>query len=435
MTGPTDLTDPTDPDELPAVSRCDRREELPDPFETLDGGSVETREDWEARRRELKRLVRHYVYGYAPDPPAIDVDVEETENVLDGSTTLREVTISFADLPEDAPIITLAVFLPADRDGPVPTVLALNAFGNHATVPDEAVTTTPTVEEDTTAPASQEHDTAPDTREHGADERGAMEDYWCVESVLDRGYGFATCHSADIDPDDDATEGIRPYFDDDLPGPPGTEWGTLAAWAWGLQRCVDYLRNDGAVRSDDAVQADTAVRGEEIAVIGHSRCGKAALLAGATDERIGLVVPHQSGTGGLAPARENGQESVGDITSTFPHWFADTFSAAAGQVERLPVDQHLLAALVAPRPLLDTEGARDYWANPGRALDALEAADPVYEFLGVEGLTGDEPLYGDDEISAETVGRLLQYRRETEHTLNRGYWEAILDFADVHFEV
>jgi len=422
------VTAPTDPDEFPAVSRCDRREELPDPFETLDGESVETREDWEDRRRELKRLVRHYVYGYAPDAPEIDATVEETDNVLDGSATLREVTIGFADLPEDAPTITLAVFLPADRDGAVPTVLALNAFGNHATVPDEAVTTTPTVGEDATAPDTQEHDTAPDAQEHGADERGVMEDYWCVEYVLERGYGFATCHSADIDPDDDAAEGIRPYFDGDLSGPPGTEWGTLAAWAWGLQRCVDYLRSDGAARSDDAVLDDG------IAVIGHSRCGKAALLAGATDERIGLVVPHQSGTGGLALARENGQESVGDITEMFPHWFADTFSAAAGQVGRLPVDQHLLAALVAPRPLIDTEGARDYWANPGRALDALEAADPVYEFLGVEGLTGDEPLYGDDEISEETVGRLLQYRRETEHTLNRGYWSAILDFADVHFE-
>jgi len=395
---------PTDSDELPAVSRLDRRDELPELFETLDGAPVESREDWEHRRTELKRLCRHYVYGYAPDRPELDVSIDRTEGVLDGAATLTEATLRFVDLPEDAPSLTLAVFLPADRDGPVSTVLALNAFGNHAAVADDAVTISPTAEE------------------HGMDERGELEAYWCVEYVVERGYGFATYHCADVDPDDDDTAGIRPYFDGDLPGPPGTEWGTLAAWAWGLQRCVDYLRTDDGVRD------------EEIAVLGHSRCGKAALLAGATDERVGLVAPHQSGTGGLALARENGQESVADITELFPHWFADTFSAAAGQVERLPVDQHHLAALVAPRPLIDTEGARDYWANPGRALDALEAADPVYEFLGVEGLTGDEPLYGDDEISDETVGRLLQYRRETEHTLNRGYWEAILDFADVHFE-
>jgi hypothetical protein len=422
------MTSPTDPEELPAVSRLDRQAELPSPFETLDGERVETREDWEHRRTELKRLLRHYVYGYAPGSPELDVSVEgdaggeRTGEVLDGAATLREVTLRFADLPEDAPSITLAVFLPADRDGAVPTVLALNAFGNHATVPDEAVTATPTGEEHDTTSAARESGTTAAAEERGMGGRGALADYWCVEYVVERGYGFATCHCADIDPDDDDAAGIRPYFDDDLPGPPGTEWGTLAAWAWGLQRCVDYLRTDDAVR-DGA-----------IAVLGHSRCGKAALLAGATDERVGLVAPHQSGTGGMALARENGQESVGDITEMFPHWFADTFSAAAGQVDRLPVDQHLLAALVAPRPLVDTEGARDYWANPGRALDALEAADPVYELLGVEGLTGDEPLYGDDEITEETVGRLLQYRRETEHTLNRGYWEAVLDFADVHFE-
>jgi len=393
-----------DPADLPAVSRCDAREDLPDPLTTTTGDPVETPADWAARRTELKRLFRHYVYGYAPDPLALETDVTTTEGVLDGAATLREVTIRLADLPADAPSITLAVFLPADREGPVPTVLALNAFGNHATVPDEAVTKTPTAEE------------------HGADERGVMEEYWSVAYVLDRGYGFATYHCADVDPDDDAVDGIRPYYDDDLPGPPGTEWGTLAAWAWGLQRCVDVLRRDDAVRS------------EEVAVTGHSRRGKAALLAGATDERIGLVAPHQSGTGGLALARDNGQESVGAITETFPHWFSDTFAAAAGQVERLPVDQHLLAALVAPRPLLDTEGARDYWANPGRALDALRAADPVYELLGVEGLASEDPLYGDDAITPETVGRLCQYRRETEHTLNQGYWRAILDFADVHFE-
>jgi len=423
------MADPTD---LPAPSRLDPRPELPDPFEFLDGTTVETRADWDDRRTELRQLFRHYVYGYAPDPPELDVSVDETAGVLSGAATLREVTIRFADLPDDAPAITLALFLPttsetdrkgasektsdgaASRDGAVPTVLGLNRGGNHAAVTDDAVTVTTTAEA------------------HGADERGAQADYWCVEYILGRGYGFATYHCADVDPDrDDFTDGFHPYFDD-IDCPSGSEWGTLAAWAWGLGRCVDYLRTDDAVR------------GDEIAVTGHSRRGKAALLAGATDERIGLVAPHQSGTGGMALTRDNGQETVARINATFPHWFNDVFPAfgdagatfgSDGQREaKLPVDQHCLAALVAPRPLIDTEGARDYWANPGRALDCLGAADPVYDFLGVEGLTGDEPLYGDDEISEETVGRLLQYRRETEHTLTRGYWRAILDFADVHFE-
>lgn len=408
------MTDPTDPADLPAPSRLEPRSELPDPLEFRDGSAVESRDDWEHRRTELKRLFRHYVYGYAPAPPETETNVSETEGVLGGGATLREVTVSFPAVAGDAPAITLALFLPADRAGPVPTVLGLNREGNHAVVADDAVSLTATASE------------------HGTDERGAQEDYWCVEYVIERGYGFATYHCADADPDrDDVTDGLHPYFDDELDCPPGTEWGTLAAWAWGLQRCVDSLRTDDAVRAD------------EIAVTGHSRRGKAALLAGATDDRIGLVAPHQSGTGGVALSRENGQETVARINATFPHWFNDVFPAfgesdatfgSDGEREtRLPVDQHLLVALVAPRPLLDTEGARDYWANPGRALDALRAADPVYDLLGVEGLVDENPLSGDDEITTETAGHLCHYRRETGHTLNRGYWEAILDFADVHF--
>jgi hypothetical protein len=396
---------PFDTDDLPAPSRLGSRPELPDPLETFQDDTVDDPAEWDRRRTELKQLFRHYVYGYAPGAPTVETAVERTDGVLGGAAALTEATIRFPDLPDDAPTMTLALFVPADRDGPVSTVLGLNREGNHATVGDGAVT-------------------IPDAAAaFGADERGSRDDYWCVEYILERGYGFATYHCADLDPDrDDFADGIQPYYDAGLPGPPGTEWGTLAAWAWGLKRSVDYLRTDDRVR------------GDEIAVTGHSRRGKASLLAGATDERIGLVAPHQSGTGGTALSRENGQESVARINRVFPHWFNDLFPAFGEREPRLPVDQHLLVALVAPRPLIDTEGARDYWANPGRALDALRAADPAYDLLGVEGLTGEEPLYSGDEIAEATVGRLLQYRRETGHTLTRGYWEAILDFADVHFE-
>lgn len=376
---------------------------LPDPLETFDGEPVETATVWrEERREELLQLFRHYVYGYAPEPPKIDATVERTATVLDGQATLTEATIRFAELPPDAPSIDLALFIPVGEDE-VPVFLGLTREGNHSTVTDDAVTVTDS------------------GREFGSDERGARASFWCVEELISRGYGFATFHQADIDPDrDDFADGIHPYFEDDLPGPTGTEWGTLAAWAWGLQRAVDFL-----------VTAD-GVDGDRIAVIGHSRRGKAALLAGATDERIALVVPHQSCTGGVTLSRENDQETVADINRVFPHWFNDVFPAFSGREERLPVDQHLLVALVAPRPLLDTEGARDYWANPGRALDALRAAAPVYDLLGAEGTVGSGLLHEGDRITPETAGSLLQYRGETGHLLNRDYWQAILDFADCH---
>jgi len=405
-----------DADGLAPPSRCRPTDELPPLLEFRDGSPVESTADWRERRAELRRLLRHYVYGYAPEAPEIETATERTAGVLDGAATLVETEIAFADLPADAPSITLAVFLPSEAvaedgaGGPAPVLLGLNWRGNHAAVDDPAVTITDT---------AREHG----GRSEGAAERGAAADYWCVEHVLGRGYGFATCQLADIDPDSgDPADGIRPYYDDALPGPPGTEWGVLAAWAWGLQRCVDALRPMDEIRA------------EAIAVLGHSRCGKATLLAGATDERIGLVAPHQSGTGGMALDRDNDQEGIGDITGTFPQWFADTYAAFDGQVDRLPVDSHSLAALVAPRPLIDTAGARDYWTNPGRALDAVRAAEPVWELLGAEGIADDLPLYGDDEIGAETVGSLCHYRRETGHTLNEGYLDAVLDFAGVHFD-
>jgi hypothetical protein len=390
-------------DEVPPPSRLPARSELPDPLRTFDGEVVETAEDWrEKRRPELTRLFRHYVYGYAPGSPRVEFDRRRVGTVLDGRATLSEVEIRFPDLAAAAPSVDLAFFAPVDG-GPAPVVLGLNRAGNHAVVDDDAVNVTAAGER------------------FGGDVRDARVDAWCVERVVERGYGLGTFHQADVDPDcDDFTDGIQPYYDDELTGPRGTEWGTLAAWAWGLQRAVDYLRTDDRVR------------GDEIVVTGHSRRGKAALLAGATDERVGLVAPQQSGTGGCAPARDNDQETIAEINRAFPHWFNDVFPAFAGRADRLPVDQHLLAALVAPRPLIAVEGTRDHWANPGRAYDALRAADPAYDLLGAEGTVGGGLLF-EEPITAENAGDLLQYRREASHEMAWGSWEAILDFADVQF--
>jgi len=409
------------PSALPDPSTLPANPDLPDPFETFAGEAVERRADWLARRAEILELFRRYVYGYAPDPPEIETAVERTPGVLDGAATLTEVTISFPDLPAEAPSITLALFLPADAevdtdadvdadvDSPAPVVLGLNRAGNQVTVGDDAVTIL------------------------GDAPRAARQEFWCVDRIVDRGYGFATYFCGELAPDSEAAAetsagdggaaGIHAYYDDDdLPGPSGSEWGALAAWAWGLHRCVDVLR------------AVEGVRAHQIAVLGHSRRGKAALWAGATDERIALVVPHQSGTGGVTLSRANDQESVADITGAFPHWFADDFDAFADREAHLPVDQHLLVACVAPRPLLDTEGSLDFWANPDLAAESLRAAAPVWAFLDADGLVGDGLLAGDDEVSRASAGDLCQYRRDTEHTLNRGYWDAILDFADCHFE-
>ncbi|MBA3313561.1 MAG: acetylxylan esterase [Planctomycetota bacterium] len=391
--------------DLPPFSELPSQPELPNPLVMLDGTQVSTAEMWTSQRRpELKRLFQHYVYGYLPEAGSIEAKVTKVvPDLLDGKATLKEVEVRFPWLKCDKPpVMHLAIFLPNDRKDKAPVFLALNRRGNHAMLPDGRITPSPN-------PADE---TMPDSR-------GAAIDFWCTDYLIERGYGFATFHESEIDPDKhDFTDGLHACLDYEGV-PEESRPGTIAAWAWGLHRAVDYLVTDPDI---DA---------KRICVTGHSRRGKTALVAGAMDERIALVVPHQSGTGGMALSRGNDQETVERITRVFPHWFCDRFDAFGGHEDRLPVDQHCLVALVAPRPLLDTAGLQDTWANYDSALRTLKAAHPVYELLGTPGLVGEGVLTADDEMTRENVGTLQQYRLDTKHEFNRGYWKGILDFADV----
>jgi len=221
---------------------------------------------------------------------------------------------------------------------------------------------------------------------------------------------------ADLDPDTlNWSDGIHAKYSN-APGDSLSHWGTLAAWAWGIQRVVDYLQLDDTIDND------------RICVTGWSRRGKAALFAAAMDERIDLVVPHQSGTGGMALSRMNPEESVEVINTRFPHWFNGNFKKFNKDVSKLPLDQHLLVALIAPRPLMDNAGLQDSWASPNLALENLKVATPVYEFLGTKGIVGKG--FTRESIRQTDMGRLLQYQRDTKHTINIDYWNAMLDFAD-----
>ena len=379
---------------------------LPDPFVMLDGTPIETPKQWrEQRRPELLRLFQEHVYGFLPPVGKIEATVTKTvPDLLDGRATLKEIEIRFPFLEcETAPVLHLALVVPNDAESPAPVFLGLNRRGNHAILNDERITPTPNAD-DSNFPTS----------------RGDGADTWCVSQLVDRGYAFATFVVDDIDPDKhDFTDGLHACLTYEGM-PTASRPGTIAAWAWGIHRAVDYLATDPAI---DA---------RRICVIGHSRRGKTALFAAATDQRIALVVPHQSGTGGMALSRDNDQETVARINRVFPHWFCDRFNNYNDNEGALPVDQHLLVALVAPRPLLDTAGLKDTWANYESALRNLRAADEVYEFLGKRGLVGSGVLTENNAITQETTGEIAQYRLDTKHVLNSDYWKAILDFADLN---
>lgn len=378
---------------------------LPDPLVMRDGTKVTDAESWRARRRpELVRLVQDEMYGVLPPAPKIRVETTKEADILGGKGIYKELTITYPDHPK-APPAHVGLFLPKAQ-GPVPVFMGLNPCGNHSVLADEAI---PIYEEAWRSSKCEKSD------------RGSAEQFWCVPYLIERGYALAAVHEAEFDTDqDDGNNGIQAVFSKEPAGAPN-RCATIGAWAWGLHRVVDALQNEPRVNP------------RQIAVIGHSRRGKAALCAGALDERIALVVPHQSGTGGMALSRDSQQETVERINRVFPHWFSAKFKTYNADVPALPFDQHCVVALCAPRPVFDTEGGQDAWANFPRALDTLQAASPVYKLLGKKGVVGTGLVTDDDPITAESVGELVQCRLDEKHTLTEAYWAKILDYADLQF--
>jgi hypothetical protein len=394
--------------DFPAVSELPRRAEMPDPLVGLDGKRVTTAEQWfKQRRPELKALFQHYMYGYLPPAPAkVGAKVEHTDpRAFGGKATLQEVALTVG--PPEAPKIHLLLVVPNARKGPAPVFVGMNFSGNHSLVKDPAVR----------LPTAWMYPGRAGVKDNRATEagRGTQTDVWALEQSVDRGYAVATFYSGDVDPDrKDVREGIQRYLGKKGAKPGPHDGATIAVWAWGIHRAVDYL----VTRPD--------LDAKKVAVVGHSRLGKTALLAAAFDDRIALAIPHQAGCGGTAPSRGKVGESVKRINTSFPHWFNGTFKEFNDQVERLPFDQNCLVALVAPRPVLFSNAVEDTWANPDGQFEVLKAAEPVYRLLKAGGLDATKPPPPDKLIDS-TLG---YYIRPGKHSMRKGDWKVFLDFAD-----
>ena len=384
---------------------------LPDPLVFLSGKPVKTARDWERKRRpELQAMFQHYMYGDLPPKPSkmnFEI-VSEHDDFLGGQGVLRCVRVTCGG--SDATVIDLMVVTPKGAKGRVPVFLAMNFCGNHAVHADPRIPLTRGWLYTSCAGCVDHHATEAS--------RGSQAKDWPIADTLARGYAFATFCSTDVDSDRaEVSDGVR-AAEARARGeaPVGPDRGTIAAWAWGFHRCVDYLVSDRRVDR------------RRIVAVGHSRNGKTALLAGAMDERIAMVIPHQAGCGGTAPSRGTVGESIERINRAFPHWFNARFKGFTNAPARLPLDQHALVALMAPRPVLLSNAQDDQWANPSGQFEVLQAAAPVYQMLGAGGVASVAmPAHG-----VLVRSRLGYYIRPGKHSMTADDWRVFMDFADVH---
>ena len=393
-----------DEDQVPAYT-------LPDPLVMPNGESVVDAATWiQKRRPEILQLFKTHVYGEMPGP-ATDARWEITEEgqALAGRARRRQIRVHFAT---DGPCMDILLYIPTSIQGPVPTFLGLNFFGNHTVLLD------PDIHLNTNWMRSEEKHGIVDNRAT-PDSRGFLSHRWLIDDIISRGYALATIYSGDLDPDydDGYHNGVHPlFYEEGQNRPRPDQCGTIGAWAWGLSRAMDYLQS----------AADIG----HVAILGLSRLGKTSLWAGACDSRFALVISNESGCGGAALSRRRYGETIRHINESFPHWFCDNFRRYNDAEDDLPLDQHMLLALIAPRPLYVASAVEDHWCDPRGEFLAARAADPVYRLLGSDGLPTDEIPAIDQPVQ----GRIGYHIRSGGHDLTAYDWAQYLDFADLRLK-
>lgn len=383
---------------------------LPDVLTRFNGRKVKTEKDWFKKQRpEILQKFTDEVYGKVPGILGIsEIKVWETSpDALNGTAIRRQLSLFFRKGDKSLEVNVL-MYLPKS-DKKVPVFLGYNFSGNHTIANDPNIRLTESWVSDNPSVGIINNRVTEQSR-------GCDSNSWPVETIIKAGYGLVTVYYGDIDPDkNDLSDGIQPFFyKDGQTNPKFDEWGSIAAWSWGLSRVMDYLGNDDLVNA------------AKVAVIGHSRLGKTALWAAATDQRFALVVSNESGCGGAALSKRIFGETVQIINTSFPHWFCGNFKKYNGNEEELPVDQHMLLALIAPRPLYVASAEGDKWADPRGEFLAAKYASAVYKLLGKTGLPTDEM----PEVNKPVMGTIAYHIRTGKHDLTLYDWQQYLKFAD-----
>ena len=356
---------------------------LPDILTSAKGEKITSAELWNnVRRPELMELFRENIFGRVPATKFKESFkvISTDRTALEGMATQKQVEI-LIEAGEKTLSFGLTLFTPNNVKQPAAVFLLIDPWFAEINNP------------------------------HWKQNN----EYFPVKEAIKRGYGMAVFNAAQLDPDtfDNFKNGIHAVLDQEPR--PSDAWGTLAAWAWGSSRCVDYLVTDKDVASG------------KIAVVGHSRAGKTALWAGAEDTRFAMVVSNESGAGGAALARRRFGETVARLNTSFPHWYCSNYNKYSNKEDELPVDMHMLLALTAPRALYVDCADEDLWGDPKGSYLSLYNALPVFKLLGRNSYLPETM----PELNKQVIsGRVGFHIRDGAHNLLLKDWNWIMDFAD-----
>ena len=407
---------------LPGVGELPVRPGMPDVLVMNDGTRVTTAVQWPQRRAEIRRILEYYAVGAVPPPPGnVTGRVVSAQTVLEGVANYRLVHLTFG--PEEKLSLDIGIFAPLGH-GPFPTIILPGGTPPGATPlprlppgPGQGKSTDAllTVGPGNAAGVSPDAavlgatlNTTETMRRPGPDEadRAAAR----FKAALDRGYACVIFNHNDCGEDTtlrnaDGSWAFRTtrFY----PAYPGYDWGLLGGWAWGASRIVDYLVTDPVI--------DKA----QLIVSGVSRTGKAALVAGALDERIALTAPVVTGGGGIGAYRfsgegRGGKEGLDIMMKKYPNWFSPHLHEFWGQTDRLPFDQHWFIALIAPRGFLALEGTVDPVSLENAVKQSVRGAQPAFALLGADDRLG---------VNYAVHG----------HAFTPDDWTALMDFADARF--
>jgi rhamnogalacturonyl hydrolase YesR len=348
----------------------------PDVLKTSDGGIVKSAKEWEkVQRPYVYRLFERNVYGKMPEKavPVTYTTEAVDPDAVEGLAIRKEITIHFSST-DTAARLRVVMILPKKARTAAPVFVGYS-FGGNATVKE-----------------------SPE---------------WPLKAIISRGYGLVSAWYPDIEPDsrEGWQTGIRTRLAGALQLEP-YEWSAIGAWAWGLNRIADYLKTEKGIG--------------KLMVFGHSRLGKVALWAAASDRRWGLVISNESGEGGAALSKRDFGETVAIINNKFPYWFSPAYKQYGSNTAALPLDQHMLLALMAPRPLYVASAEEDLNSDPKGEFLGAQLAGPVYQLFGKTGVgTGDMPPVG------HPVGDVIRYHiRSGKHAITLYDWQQYLDFSD-----